>query len=216
MNKNNWSKEQIMALIDGELDKNEESRIREIIQNDDEAKNIYEKFSMADDLLGITYNELEKSFVQKKEIGSSISQKQQKNEKPKGFGAITVSIGNLISGTLIIATLIAIAGYQIGLNNKQNTIESEKYFEMYAMNNVLNNEGILKKHIFSNSTNDLNIRTADNKTMLFKVIDREIKNDNFCQKYSLTLENREYIIEACNTDLKNKVWKYSLNQNSLK
>ena len=53
---------------------------------------------------------------------------------------------------------------------------------MYAMNNVLNNEGVLKKHIFSNSTNDLNIKTEDNKRMLFKVIDREIKDDNFCQK----------------------------------
>jgi len=216
MNKDNWSKEQIMAFIDGELDKNEESRIREIINNDVEAKNIYEKFSMADELLGITYDELEKSFAQKKEIASSINQKEQNIEKPKGFGAITISIGSLISGTLIIATLIAIAGYQIGLNNKQNTIEAEKYFEMYAMNNVLNNEGVLKKHIFSNSTNDLNIKTEDNKRMLFKVIDREIKDDNFCQKYSLTLEDREYTVEACNTDIKNKIWKYSLNQNSLK
>ena len=214
MTKENWTKEEIMSLADGELSHKEELRLKKIIETDANARLIYEKFSMADDLLDITYKQLEESFNTKK-TSSHAKQEDIKIDNPKGFGAISISIGNLVTGSLILVAIVAFAGYQLGLNNMQKSSQSERYYELYVMNNVLNNQGILKKHVFSNSTKDLNIKIEDNRKMLLKVVDREIKNNNFCQRYGLEFQNRNFIVEACNVNLENNEWSYTLKSKSL-
>ena len=214
MKKVNWTKEEIMALVDGELSQNEENKLKTIIQNDDDARQLYEKYIMSDELLGLTYNQIEKSFITKNTQSINISNEENK-KAPKGFGAISISLGNLITGSLILAAIVAFAGYQLGLKNIQNSNQSEKYYEIYAMNKVLSNQGILKEHVFSNSAKDLKIKVEDNKTMLFKVVDRNIKNNKFCQRYGMKFENRDFIVEACNDNIESEKWSYTLKSKSL-
>ena len=82
-------------------------------------------------------------------------------------------------------------------------------------NKVLSNQGILKEHVFSNSAKDLKIKVEDNKTMLFKVVDRNIKNNKFCQRYGMKFENRDFIVEACNDNIESEKWSYTLKSKSL-
>ena len=93
-----------MALVDGELSQNEENKLKTIIQNDDDARQLYEKYIMSDELLGLTYNQIEKSFTKKNTQSINIS--NEENKKAPRIWSYINFIRKLITGSLILAAIV--------------------------------------------------------------------------------------------------------------
>ena len=77
MKMSNWTKEEIMAYADGQLDESSIKRIQDAISSDPEAKDFYESMIFSDDVIKDTMQQLETSF--KKNINSKI-QSHMKNK----------------------------------------------------------------------------------------------------------------------------------------
>ena len=58
----NWTKEEIMAYADGQLDESSIKRIQDAISSDPEAKDFYESMIFSDDVIKDTMQQLETSF----------------------------------------------------------------------------------------------------------------------------------------------------------
>ena len=58
----NWSKEEIMAYADGQLSTVDMIRVENIINENEDANNFYEKMVLSNDLINLSYAKLENSY----------------------------------------------------------------------------------------------------------------------------------------------------------
>ena len=68
----NWTKEEIMAYADGQLDESSIKRIQDAISSDPEAKDFYESMIFSDDVIKDTMQQLETSFKKNIRKGKKI------------------------------------------------------------------------------------------------------------------------------------------------
>ena len=87
----NWTKEEIMAYADGQLDKSSIKRIQDAISSDSEAKDFYESMIFSDDVIKDTMQQLENSF--KVNIKNRVqNQYEKQNENQKKTNKISATV----------------------------------------------------------------------------------------------------------------------------
>ena len=229
-----WSKEEIMAYVDGQLLSDDMIRVEKIINEDQEANAFYEQMILSNDLINLSYRKLEESYEITKNL-SSAQQNEKKNQVKNlvGFGSIAISM----KGILIFAlgALILIAGtYQISTNKKVSPMDDD-YFRVLALKTISDNQKSITT-LMARDGNEARVKVKDPKignislklnSVRFgdKLISntnliREIKNFNgICSEILMNIEEKQYIIEACKDETK-WLMKYKedikLNQLSLK
>ncbi len=204
-----WSKEEIMAYVDGQLPDSEISRIENIINQDINAKNYYENLVEANDLINISYTQLEKSYVRRSK--SSQADNIQKNTKKNVHSSnFVVSIAIQYKGILGVALFgiaLVIGAFQVG-KNSQNILERNQGFEMMAINNVIKNKDQIQNHIKKNNLKDLRINIDEKTTAVVKFRDRTFENNQFCQKIVVKINENEYNLDTCKIDIEEDEWSY--------
>ncbi len=215
-----WTKEEIMAYVDGQLSEAEMPRIEKIIDEDEKANAFYETLIESNELISIAYQQIENSY--KPRSSQSETSKEEANQNKKSLQSklssvlsipLTTGLGAAILGIVVIA-FVYLSG-----NNTRNLIEKNQTMEAYALKNVIENQSLIERHIESNNLNNLQIEFDDQSPALIKFRERSIENDEFCQEIIVTHENIDYVINSCNDinsnlDNAKKVWKYSLKQKS--
>ena len=78
-----WSKEEIMAYVDGQLPEEEILRIEEAINQDSNAKDYYNALTDSNELIDITYSTIEKSYVSRNNQAKTTLSKKQNEIKIK-------------------------------------------------------------------------------------------------------------------------------------
>jgi len=214
-----WTKEEIMAYVDGQLSETEMPRIEKIINEDEKANAYYETLIESNELISIAYQQIENSYKPRSSQSQTSREEGNQNKKPLQSKLssvlsipLTTGLGAAILGIVVIA-FVYLSG-----NNTRNLIEKNQTMEAYALKNVIENQSLIERHIESNNLNNLQIEFDDQSPALIKFRERSIENDKFCQEIIVTHENIDYVINSCN-DIKDslnntkKVWKYSLKQN---
>lgn len=206
-----WSKEEIMAYVDSQLPEEEILRIEEAINHDSNAKDYYNSLTNSNELIDITYNTIEKSYVSKNnQAKTSLSNKQNKrNIYPQNTNSIAISLRGVF-GIGLLALMLAIGTYQIG-KNSQNVLNKQQAMDMYAIKNIMENKEIIQNHINQNNLNDLRIQFDDNTAALVRFKSRSQDEDKFCQNFIVDVENIRYDLSSCNNiSTKEDKWNYRL------
>lgn len=194
-----WSKEEIMAYVDGQLPESEILRIENAINQDINAKNYYENLVEASDLINISYTQLEKSYVGRSK-SSQVSNPQKNNQKNVHSSNFASSIAIQYKG-LLGAALLAIAlifgAYQAG-KNSQNALERNQADEMFAINNILKNKDLIQDHIKRNNLKDIQINFDNEVSAVIKFKERTFDEEKFCQKFVVQFKDSEYNVDTCN------------------
>ncbi len=206
-----WSKEEIMAYVDSQLPEEEILRIEEAINHDSNAKDYYNSLTNSNELIDITYNTIEKSYVSKNnQAKTSLSNKQNKrNIYPQNTNSIAISLRGVF-GIGLLALMLAIGTYQLG-KNSQNILNKQQAMDMYAIKNIMENKEIIQNHINQNNLNDLRIQFDDNTAALVRFKSRSQDEDKFCQNFIVDVENIRYDLSSCNNiSTKEDKWNYRL------
>ena len=206
-----WSKEEIMAYVDSQLPEEEILRIEEAINHDSNAKDYYNSLTNSNELIDITYNTIEKSYVSKNnQAKTSLSNKQnKKNIYPQNTNSIAISLRGVF-GIGLLALMLAIGTYQLG-KNSQNILNKQQAMDMYAIKNIMENKEIIQNHINQNNLNDLIIQFDDNTAALVRFKSRSQDEDKFCQNFIVDVENIRYDLSSCNNiSTKEDKWNYRL------
>lgn len=206
-----WSKEEIMAYVDSQLPEEEILRIEEVINHDSNAKDYYNSLTNSNELIDITYNTIEKSYVSKNnQAKTSLSNKQnKKNIYPQNTNSIAISLRGVF-GIGLLALMLAIGTYQIG-KNSQNILNKQQAMDMYAIKNIMENKEIIQNHINQNNLNDLRIQFDDNTAALVRFKSRSQDEDKFCQNFIVDVEEIRYDLSSCNNiSTKEDKWNYQL------
>ena len=206
-----WSKEEIMAYVDSQLPEEEILRIEEAINHDSNAKDYYNSLTNSNELIDITYNTIEKSYVSKNnQAKTSLSNKQnKKNIYPQNTNSIAISLRGVF-GIGLLALMLAIGTYQLG-KNSQNILNKQQAMDMYAIKNIMENKEIIQNHINQNNLNDLRIQFDDNTAALVRFKSRSQDEDKFCQNFIVDVENIRYDLSSCNNiSTKEDKWNYRL------
>ena len=206
-----WSKEEIMAYVDGQLPEEAILRIEEAINQDSNAKDYYDALTDSNELIDITYNTIEKSYVSRtNQAKTTLSNKQnEKNIYPQNTNSIAISLRGVF-GIGLLALMLAIGTYQIG-KNSQNILNEQQAMDMYAIKNILENKEIIQNHINQNNLNDLRIQFDDNTAALVRFRSRSQDEGKFCQNFIVDIENISYDFSTCNNiSTKEDQWNYQL------
>lgn len=206
-----WSKEEIMAYVDGQLPEEEILRIEEAINQDSNAKDYYNALTDSNELIDITYSTIEKSYVSRNnQAKTTLSNKQnEKNIYPQNTNSIAISLRGVF-GIGLLALILAIGTYQIG-KNSQNILNEQQAMDMYAIKNIMENKEIIQKHIYQNNLNDLRIQFDDNTAALVRFKSRSQDEDKFCQNFIVDFEDLSYDFSTCNNiSTKEDNWNYQL------
>tara|TARA_B100000963_G_C22612811_1_gene665749 strand:- start:1040 stop:1681 length:642 start_codon:yes stop_codon:yes gene_type:complete len=206
-----WSKEEIMAYVDGQLPEEEILRIEEAINQDSNAKDYYNALTDSNELIDITYNTIEKSYVSRtNQAKTTLSNKQnEKNIYPQNTNSIAISLRGVF-GIGLLALMLAIGTYQIG-KNSQNILNKQQALDMYAIKNIMENKEIIQNHINQNNLNDLRIQFDDNTAALVRFRSRSQDEGKFCQNFIVDIENISYDFNTCNNiSTKEDQWNYQL------
>lgn len=202
----NWTKEEIMAYADGQLDESSIKRIQDAISSDSEAKDFYESMIFSDDVIKDTMQQLENSFkVNIKNRVQNQYEKQNENQKKTNKISATVrsiSIKSIFIPALIGLSLFASLGYFIGQNTQQQLLmrggETEE-FDQYRneIENFLNLGADGEKYV---------INENEENEMSFSIISTNFTPD-ICRK--VEFENIKYIqlFNACKTG---ETWSFQL------
>lgn len=206
-----WSKEEIMAYVDGQLPEEEILRIEEAINQDSNAKDYYDALTDSNELIDITYSTIENSYVSRNnQAKTTLSNKQnEKNIYPQNTNSIAISLRGVF-GIGLLALMLAIGTYQIG-KNSQNILNEQQAMDMYAIKNILENKEIIQNHINQNNLNDLRIQFDDNTAALVRFRSRSQDEGKFCQNFIVDIENISYDFSTCNNiSTKEDQWNYQL------
>lgn len=208
-----WTKEEIMAYVDGQLPQADIERIEKAINEDTNANNFYENLIESNELINLSYRELENLYSKKTK---STTANQTINTKIKSLksgvaGALAIPLKGILAVAIFGLFAISFA-YQVGKNSK-SLIEQKQVLEMQALNNIIKNKSKIQKHIQDNNLNDLSINFDDNSSATIKFLERSIENNNFCQKFVVAYEGMDYNINTCSSPKEKEEgfeWKYRL------
>ena len=129
-----WTKEEIMAYVDGQLSEAEMPRIEKIINEDEKANAYYENLIESNELISIAYQQIENSY--KSRSYQSQTSREEANQNKKSLQSklssvlsipLTTGLGVAILGIVVIA-FVYLSG-----NNTRNLIEKNQTMEAYAL-----------------------------------------------------------------------------------
>ena len=203
-----WSKEEIMAYVDGQLPESEIIRVEKVIDEDTNARNYYDNLIESNDLINISYSQIEKSYISR--VNQSQTSNNQKNNEKKINSKFASSIAIQYKGVLGVALFgiaLVIGAFQVG-KNSQNILERNQGFEMMAINNVIKNKDQIQNHIKKNNLKDLRINIDEKTTAVVKFRDRTFDNNQFCQKIVVKINENEYNLDTCKIDIEEDEWSY--------
>jgi hypothetical protein len=212
-----WTKEEIMAYVDGQLDEAEIPRIEKIINKDENANAYYEALIESNELISIAYQQIENSYKPRSlqsKLSSSEKVQKEKSLPSKLSGALSISLTSGLG--VIILGIIVFTFFYLSGQNSRSLLERNQTMDAYALKNVIENKSLIQQHIESNNLNDLQIQFDDQSTALLRFRERSIEKDKFCQKILVNHENVDYEINSCNdksTNSTNKSWQFILEKN---
>jgi hypothetical protein len=121
----NWTKEEIMAYADGQLENSSIERIQDAISKDPKAKDFYESMIYSGDVIKDTMQQLESGLkVDPKSYSQNNYEKNNKQFKASKLksAARSISIKSIFIPALIGLSLFASIGYFIGQNTHQQLL----------------------------------------------------------------------------------------------
>ena len=103
-----WTKEEIMAYIDGQLSEAEMPRIEKIINEDEKANAYYETLIESNELISIAYQQIENSYKPRSSQSQTSKEESSQNKKP-----LQSKLSNVLSIPLMTGLGAAILGIVI-------------------------------------------------------------------------------------------------------
>lgn len=202
----NWTKEEIMAYADGQLEQNSIPRIKEAIANDTTARDFYQSMVFSDEVIKDTMQQLESNFrINLKSSTQNNYQKENQQESIQSKIKSTskaISIKSIFIPALIGLSLFASIGYFIGQNTQQQMLmrggETEEFDQHRAEIEFFLNVGSDGENYYINE-NQVN-------EMKFTILSTSF-GDQICRK--IEFENINYIqnINACKIG---ETWSFQL------
>lgn len=202
----NWTKEEIMAYADGQLDQNSIPRIKEAIANDTNARDFYQSMVFSDEVIKDTMQQLESNFrINLKSSTQNNYQKENQQESIQSKIKSTskaISIKSIFIPALIGLSLFASIGYFIGQNTQQQMLmrggETEEFDQYRAEIEFFLNVGSDGENYYinENQVNEMKITILSTSF-----------GDQICRK--IEFENINYIqnINACKIG---ETWSFQL------
>lgn len=202
----NWTKEEIMAYADGQLEQNSIPRIKEAIANDTTARDFYQSMVFSDEVIKDTMQQLESNFrINLKSSTQNNYQKENQQESIQSKIKSTskaISIKSIFIPALIGLSLFASIGYFIGQNTQQQMLmrggETEEFDQHREEIEFFLNVGSDGENYYINE-NQVN-------EMKFTILSTSF-GDQICRK--IEFENINYIqnINACKIG---ETWSFQL------
>ena len=123
----NWTKEEIMAYADGQLEEKSMKRIQDAIASDPNAKDFYETMIYGDELIKDTMQQLETTFKTTKfEKNQSPQSKYRENSQKVNSNiklkSHAISIKSIFIPALVGLIIFASGGYFIGKNTQEQLL----------------------------------------------------------------------------------------------
>ena len=122
----NWTKEEIMAYADGQLEESSIQRIKEAIANDIKARDFYQSMIFSDEVIKDTMQQLESNFRinLKTSTQNNYEKENQKENIQNKIKRATkaISIKSIFIPALIGLSLFASIGYFVGQNTQQQML----------------------------------------------------------------------------------------------
>mgnify|MGYP006098037129 FL=1 len=215
----NWSKEEIMAYADGQLSTVDMIRVENIINENEDANNFYEKMVLSNDLINLSYAKLENSYKISQE--SSLAKQPEIKDKNKnlfGFGSLAISNKNIL--VFAFGAFILIAGlYQLGSQKKTSTMDDD-YFKVIAMNTLIENQENISMLMVKGDRSEgivmtnseigeisLILESVRFKNKVIRYPDEvskinKLNINGLCNDISIKMKDTSYKIEACKRDNK--------------
>ena len=202
----NWTKEEIMAYADGQLEESSIQRIKEAIANDIKARDFYQSMVFSDEVIKDTMQQLESNF--RINLKTSTQNKYEKENQKENIqnkiksATKAISIKSIFIPALIGLSLFASIGYFVGQNTQQQMLmrggETEEFDQYRGEIEFFLNVG-------SDGENYIINENQENQ-MKFTILSTSF-GDQICRK--IEFENINYIqkLNACKSG---ETWSYQL------
>ena len=201
----NWTKEEIMAYADGQLEESSIQRIKEAIANDIKARDFYQSMVFSDEVIKDTMQQLESNFrinLKTSTQNNYEKENQKENIQNKIKSATkTISIKSIFIPALIGLSLFASIGYFVGQNTQQQMLmrgETGEFEQYRGEIEFFLNVGSDGENYFINENQE--------NQMKFTILSTSF-GDQICRK--IEFENVNYIqtLNACKSG---ETWSYQL------
>ena len=202
----NWTKEEIMAYADGQLEESSIQRIKEAIANDIKARDFYQSMVFSDEVIKDTMQQLESNFrinLKTSTQNNYEKENQKENIKNKIKSATkAISIKSIFIPALIGLSLFASIGYFVGQNTQQQMLmrggETEEFDQYRGEIEFFLNVGSDGENYFINENQE--------NQMKFTILSTSF-GDQICRK--IEFENVNYI-QTLNACKRGETWSYQL------
>lgn len=202
----NWTKEEIMAYADGQLEESSIQRIKEAISNDIKARDFYQSMVFSDEVIKDTMQQLESNFrINLKTSTQNNYEKENQKENIQNkikIATKAINIKSIFIPALIGLSLFASIGYFVGQNTQQQMLmrggETEEFEQYRGEIEFFLNVGSDGENYFINENQE--------NQMKFTILSTSF-GDQICRK--IEFENVNYIqtLNACKSG---KTWSYQL------
>jgi len=201
----NWTKEEIMAYADGQLEENSIQRIKEAISNDMKARDFYQSMVFSDEVIKDTMQQLESNFrinLKTSTQNNYEKENQKENIQNKIKGATkAISIKSIFIPALIGLSLFASIGYFVGQNTQQQMLmrgETEEFEQYRGEIEFFLNVGSDGENYFINENQE--------NQMKFTILSTSF-GDQICRKIEFENVNYTQTLNACKIG---ETWSYQL------
>lgn len=202
----NWTKEEIMAYADGQLEESSIQRIKEVIASDAEARDFYQSMIFSDEVIKDTMQQLESNFrINLKTSNQSNYEKENQKENIQNKIKSTtkaISIKSIFIPALIGLSLFASIGYFIGQNTQQQLLmrggETEEFEQYRGEIEFFLNVGSDGENYFINEN--------QKNEMKFTILSTSF-GDQICRKIEFENINYIQVLNACKSG---ETWSYQL------
>lgn len=202
----NWTKEEIMAYADGQLEESSIQRIKEVIASDAEARDFYQSMVFSDEVIKDTMQQLESNFrINLKTSNQSNYEKENQKENIQNKIKSTtkaISIKSIFIPALIGLSLFASIGYFIGQNTQQQLLmrggETEEFEQYRGEIEFFLNVGSDGENYFINEN--------QKNEMKFTILSTSF-GDQICRKIEFENINYIQVLNACKSG---ETWSYQL------
>ena len=202
----NWTKEEIMAYADGQLEESSIQRIKEAIANDIKARDFYQSMVFSDEVIKDTMQQLESNFRinLKTSTQNNYEKENQKENIQNKIKSATkaISIKSIFIPALIGLSLFASIGYFVGQNTQQQMLmrggETEEFEKYRGEIDFFLNVGSDGENYFINENQE--------NQMKFTILSTSF-GDQICRK--IEFENVNYI-QTLNACKRGETWSYQL------
>ncbi len=202
----NWTKEEIMAYADGQLEESSIQRIKEAIANDIKARDFYQSMVFSDEVIKDTMQQLESNFrINLKTSTQNNYEKENHKENIQNkikIATKAISIKSIFIPALIGLSLFASIGYFVGQNTHQQMLmrggETEEFEQYRGEIEFFLNLGSDGENYFINENQE--------NQMKFTILSTSF-GEQICRKIQFENVNYTQTLNACKSG---ETWSYQL------